>query len=267
MTFTERRRQYRQFLQGAGCLYPASIFDPVSARLAEAAGFEVGMLAGSIASATVLGAPDIVVLTPDRVRGTGAPHRPGRPAAADGGRGPRLRQCLERHEDRGGVGGGGGFGAYHRGYPSAERLRTGPGRVHIRGGVRREGESGGGGAIGSGPRGSGPDRRAPDPGYGCPGGTRQGMRGGRRRRRLFHRREVTGPGPIHSCHDPPAGGAGLYPPGATRPRVPRRQRCPHRAPGAICRSRSRYARSRRRTRTCATDARPPSSRSRPLPRN
>jgi carboxyvinyl-carboxyphosphonate phosphorylmutase len=63
VTLTERRRQYRQFLQGAGCLYPASIFDPVSARLAEAAGFEIGMLAGSIASATVLGAPDIVVLT------------------------------------------------------------------------------------------------------------------------------------------------------------------------------------------------------------
>lgn len=63
MTFTERRRQYRRFLQGSGCLYPASVFDPVSARLAEAAGFEIGMLAGSVASATVLGAPDVVVLT------------------------------------------------------------------------------------------------------------------------------------------------------------------------------------------------------------
>ena len=63
MTFTERRRQYRQLLQGTGCLHPASVFDPVSARLAEATGFEIGMLAGSIASATVLGAPDIVVLT------------------------------------------------------------------------------------------------------------------------------------------------------------------------------------------------------------
>ena len=63
MTSTERRRRYRQLLQGAGCLHPASVFDPVSARLAEAAGFEIGMLAGSIASATVLGAPDIVVLT------------------------------------------------------------------------------------------------------------------------------------------------------------------------------------------------------------
>ena len=63
MTATERRRQYRELLQDTACYHPASVFDPVSARLAEAAGFEIGMLAGSTASATVLGAPDIVVLT------------------------------------------------------------------------------------------------------------------------------------------------------------------------------------------------------------
>ena len=63
MTATERRRQYRELLQDTACYHPASVFDPVSARLAEAAGFEIAMLAGSIASATVLGAPDIVVLT------------------------------------------------------------------------------------------------------------------------------------------------------------------------------------------------------------
>jgi carboxyvinyl-carboxyphosphonate phosphorylmutase len=39
------------------------VFDPISARIAEDLGFEVGMFAGSIASFTVLGAPDIVVLT------------------------------------------------------------------------------------------------------------------------------------------------------------------------------------------------------------
>ena len=39
------------------------MFDPISARIAEDLGFEVGMFAGSIASFTVLGAPDIVVLT------------------------------------------------------------------------------------------------------------------------------------------------------------------------------------------------------------
>src|ERR687887_1346982 len=63
MTLTERRTRYCNILAGSECIHPASVFDPVSARLAEAVGFEVGMLAGSIASATVLGAPDLVVLT------------------------------------------------------------------------------------------------------------------------------------------------------------------------------------------------------------
>jgi carboxyvinyl-carboxyphosphonate phosphorylmutase len=39
------------------------VFDPMSARMAASLGFEVGMFAGSIASGTVLGAPDLVVLT------------------------------------------------------------------------------------------------------------------------------------------------------------------------------------------------------------
>jgi carboxyvinyl-carboxyphosphonate phosphorylmutase len=39
------------------------VFDPISARVAEDLGFEVGMFAGSIASLTVLGAPDIIALT------------------------------------------------------------------------------------------------------------------------------------------------------------------------------------------------------------
>jgi carboxyvinyl-carboxyphosphonate phosphorylmutase len=44
-------------------VHPGSVFDPISARAAEDVGFEVGMLAGSIASGTVLGAPDLIVLT------------------------------------------------------------------------------------------------------------------------------------------------------------------------------------------------------------
>jgi carboxyvinyl-carboxyphosphonate phosphorylmutase len=39
------------------------VFDPISARIAEELGFEVGMFAGSIASLAVLGAPDVIVLT------------------------------------------------------------------------------------------------------------------------------------------------------------------------------------------------------------
>ncbi len=63
MTATDCRQQVRKILAGPECLYPASIYDPVSARIAESLGFEVGMLAGSIASATVLGVPDLVLLT------------------------------------------------------------------------------------------------------------------------------------------------------------------------------------------------------------
>ncbi|MBV9250003.1 MAG: isocitrate lyase/PEP mutase family protein, partial [Acetobacteraceae bacterium] len=39
------------------------MYDPISARIAEELGFEVGMFAGSIGSFTVLGAPDLIVLT------------------------------------------------------------------------------------------------------------------------------------------------------------------------------------------------------------
>ncbi|MBN8888762.1 MAG: oxaloacetate decarboxylase [Rhodospirillales bacterium 70-18] len=63
MTFTNRRLRLRAVLQGDACVHPGSVFDPLSARIAEDLGFEVGMFAGSIASLTVLGAPDIVVLT------------------------------------------------------------------------------------------------------------------------------------------------------------------------------------------------------------
>jgi carboxyvinyl-carboxyphosphonate phosphorylmutase len=63
MLLSERRRQYRRVLEGSACVHPASVFDAMSARMAESLGFEVGMFAGSIASGTVLGAPDLVVLT------------------------------------------------------------------------------------------------------------------------------------------------------------------------------------------------------------
>ena len=63
MDFTRRRERYRSILAGDQCVHPGSVFDPISARIAEDLGFEVGMLAGSIASGTVLGAPDLIVLT------------------------------------------------------------------------------------------------------------------------------------------------------------------------------------------------------------
>jgi oxaloacetate decarboxylase len=63
MDWTDRRERLRSIIGGARCIYPGSVFDPISARIAEDIGFEAGMFAGSIASFTVLGAPDIVMLT------------------------------------------------------------------------------------------------------------------------------------------------------------------------------------------------------------
>ncbi len=57
------RQRFRELLAGRQCLHPASVFDPLSARLAEDAGFEVGMFAGSTAALAVLAAPDLIVLT------------------------------------------------------------------------------------------------------------------------------------------------------------------------------------------------------------
>jgi carboxyvinyl-carboxyphosphonate phosphorylmutase len=63
MQTSEIRSKFREVLEGDACVHPGSVFDPISARIAEDLGFEVGMFAGSIASATVLGAPDYIVLT------------------------------------------------------------------------------------------------------------------------------------------------------------------------------------------------------------
>jgi oxaloacetate decarboxylase len=63
MHWTDRREKYRAVLAGNACVHPGSVHDAISARIAEELGFEVGMFAGSIASFTVLGAPDLIVLT------------------------------------------------------------------------------------------------------------------------------------------------------------------------------------------------------------
>jgi len=63
MQATERRERFRAVLAGRRCLHPASVFDPLSARIAQDLGFELGMFAGSVASLTVLGAPDIALIT------------------------------------------------------------------------------------------------------------------------------------------------------------------------------------------------------------
>ena len=63
MNCTPQRRRFRAILAGERCVYPASVFDPISARVAETLGFEVGMLGGRIAAMMVLGAPDLPVMT------------------------------------------------------------------------------------------------------------------------------------------------------------------------------------------------------------
>jgi len=63
MNWTERRERFRALLAGNRCVHPGSVYDAISARIAEDLGFEVGIFSGSIGSMTVLGAPDLVVLT------------------------------------------------------------------------------------------------------------------------------------------------------------------------------------------------------------
>jgi len=63
MHWTDRRERYRAVLAGDECIHPGSVFDAISARIAEDLGFEVGMFAGSIGSFAVLGNPDLILLT------------------------------------------------------------------------------------------------------------------------------------------------------------------------------------------------------------
>lgn len=63
MNHTEQRKRLRAVFAGTKCVSPASVYDPLSARVAEAIGYEIGMLAGSVASNTTLAAPDLIVLT------------------------------------------------------------------------------------------------------------------------------------------------------------------------------------------------------------
>ena len=63
MDWTERRTRFRAVLAGDRCVHPGSVYDAISARIAEDLGFEIGMFSGSVGSMAVLGAPDLVVLT------------------------------------------------------------------------------------------------------------------------------------------------------------------------------------------------------------
>ena len=57
------RRNFRELLAKPTCVETASVFDPMSARIAADLGFEVGILGGSVASLQVLAAPDFALIT------------------------------------------------------------------------------------------------------------------------------------------------------------------------------------------------------------
>lgn len=57
------RKQFRALLAGERCYHTASVFDPMSARIAADLGFEMGILGGSVASMQVLAAPDFALIT------------------------------------------------------------------------------------------------------------------------------------------------------------------------------------------------------------
>ncbi|MBC9249474.1 oxaloacetate decarboxylase [Pseudomonas alcaligenes] len=57
------RAQFRALLASNSCYHTASVFDPMSARIAADLGFEVGILGGSVASLQVLAAPDFALIT------------------------------------------------------------------------------------------------------------------------------------------------------------------------------------------------------------
>lgn len=63
MSFIPRRHALRAILSGSGCVRPGSVYDAISARIAEDVGFQVGMFGGSAASLAILGDPDIALIT------------------------------------------------------------------------------------------------------------------------------------------------------------------------------------------------------------
>jgi oxaloacetate decarboxylase len=72
LTHYELRQRARAILKGSECVSPASVYDALSARVAALAGFELGLLSGSIATASTLPGPDMGIVTltefADRVR-------------------------------------------------------------------------------------------------------------------------------------------------------------------------------------------------------
>lgn len=63
MQVVEKRKRLRRVLSGKETLILPVVYDAVSARIAEIAGFEAALLSGSVAAATLHGFPDLVLVT------------------------------------------------------------------------------------------------------------------------------------------------------------------------------------------------------------
>lgn len=59
----KKREAFRAILAGKDVIRPGSVYDPISARIAEDLGFELGLFGGSAASLTILGDPDLLLIT------------------------------------------------------------------------------------------------------------------------------------------------------------------------------------------------------------
>jgi oxaloacetate decarboxylase len=81
---------------------PANVFDVLSARIAESVGYEIGMLAGSVAASTTVAASDLIVLTltefADQVRPIMRASRLGLIVDADHGYGDALNVMRKVQE-------------------------------------------------------------------------------------------------------------------------------------------------------------------------
>jgi carboxyvinyl-carboxyphosphonate phosphorylmutase len=63
MTPTRKRERLRAVLGGTVCVSPATVFDALSARIAQRTGFEIGILSGSVSGNSLLAAPDLMLQT------------------------------------------------------------------------------------------------------------------------------------------------------------------------------------------------------------
>lgn len=91
----ELRNAFRALLASSACYHTASVFDPLSARIAADLGFEVGILGGSVASLQVLAAPDVALITLSEF--TEQATRIGRVARRPTTTAPRRRSAVLRH--------------------------------------------------------------------------------------------------------------------------------------------------------------------------